>query len=196
MKKTIFTTIILVLVLALTGCKKGKYNSKGGSMTEEAAALGYMIEVSTSDFSEVEKSALMRSDENSPYTSGTLEYVENGSVTATIVFNGKEATCSDKKGTKQFGTEVKDCNKKECKKKDCKKTYYKKVITSPIVKSSECQYIVKGIVKFFDAKTGEWLATFDYGDGTCDDLIDKTSKDKKGGTDVYTFSMKDYPEWN
>ncbi len=196
MKKMVLTSTILALVFGFSACKKGKYDNKGGSMTEEAAALGYMVEVSNSDFTEVEKSTLVRLDENSPYTSGSFEYIENGAITATIVFNGTEATCSDKKGTKKFGTEIKDCDKKDCKKKGCEKTYYKKVITAPIVKSSECQYIVKGIVKFFDAKTGDWVATFDYGDGTCDDLIDKTTKDDKGGTDVHTFSMKDYPEWN
>ncbi len=68
---------------------------------------------------------------------------------------------------------------------------YDKVIIEPLVYSEECGYVVSGIIDFM--KDGQWVARFDYGGGTCDDLITKYTKDNSAG---YIFSMNDYPEFN
>ena len=75
--------------------------------------------------------------------------------------------------------------------KNDKNDKYTKVIMEPLVKSDDCQYIVAGIINFYDIDTGDWIATFDYGNGSCDEFILKTTTDGD-----FTFSMNDYPEWN
>ncbi len=61
---------------------------------------------------------------------------------------------------------------------------FKKVITDPLVKVDGCDYIVAGVIKFF--KKDKWVATIDFGDGTCDEWATKTTEDG-----VETFSLDD-----
>ena len=61
---------------------------------------------------------------------------------------------------------------------------YDKVVVEPLVKSEDCDYIVAGTVCFYEE--GLWVATIDFGNGTCDDKATKTTDD---GTT--TFSLKD-----
>ncbi len=188
MTKTMLISAVLMTALAFTACKKNTMHPGSGNMMTDLASAGHMVTVNSSDYERVEAEALKRPDENSPYTEGVIAYLEDGNVTASIDFSksGKDkAKCVDKDGEKEI-----ELSDGKAKGKD-KGSKYKKVVVEPIVKAEDCGYIVAGIIKFFDAKKGYWLATFDYGDGTCDDIITKTTKDG-----VYPFSMDDYPEWN
>ena len=62
-----------------------------------------------------------------------------------------------------------------------------KVIAEPIVKIEGCDYIVSGIIEFYSLKDDSWLATIDFGDGSCDEWATKTWD---GGSKE--FSMKDW----
>jgi len=62
-----------------------------------------------------------------------------------------------------------------------------KVITNPLVKIDDCDYIVSGIVEFYSTKDDSWLATINFGDGECDEWATKITDD---GT--FVFSMDDW----
>jgi len=72
-------------------------------------------------------------------------------------------------------------------KKGGDKDKFYKVIIEPIVKIEDCDYIVSGVIDFYSKKDDTWLATIDFGDGTCDEWATKITK--KG---TFKFSMDDW----
>ena len=60
---------------------------------------------------------------------------------------------------------------------------FEKVITKPLVKIDDCNFIVEGTIEF--RKEGEVVAVVDFGDGECDDIATKTVDGK-----TYEFSLK------
>lgn len=82
-------------------------------------------------------------------------------------------------GIEEEGTEGKD-GKKDGKKG---KSKYEKVITKPIEKLEDCDYVVAGTITYY--LKGETVAVVDFGDGTCDEWATKTVDGKE-----YTFSME------
>lgn len=68
---------------------------------------------------------------------------------------------------------------------------YEKVITSPLIKLDDCEYIVAGTIEYF--LDGEVVAIIDYGNGECDNIATKTidgevyefKLDEKGEKDEY-----------
>jgi len=126
---------------------------------------------------------------------GIIKYVKNGDTIAAIDFG--DGTCDEfafktwidknnKIQTKKFS--LKKWKKKH--KKGGKKGHgYKKLVVKPIVKDPNCAYNpVSGTIKYFDAKKGNWLATVDFGDGTCDTLATKITA--KG--DTINFHVDDF----
>lgn len=179
MKKLFLMSTVLFLGFGFTACeKKCNEPAKADDMISELMATGYFVDVNSVNYKAVVLTPLVRANENSPYTEGVIEYTENGNVSATIEFKNGAASCNGKSGSKSAYV-----------KKDGMK--YKVVVVEPLIKSIECGYIVDGIVKFYDIKSGAWLATFDYGNGSCDPYISKTTT--KGNS---MFSMNDYPSWN
>ncbi len=71
-------------------------------------------------------------------------------------------------------------------KKEGDKEKYYKVITEPIINIEGCDYIVSGMVEFYSYKDDTWLASIDFGDGTCDEWA---TKFWDGGNKV--FSLKE-----
>lgn len=180
MKKT--ALIIAITAAGLTSCQKE--NQGTDNMVAYAARYGQTVIVPSTDFEVEEASALTRADENSTYTSGELVYKVNGNEVARIDFDhGNDLQASV---TKDGTTETVSLGEGDH--GDAKD--YKKKVTEPLVYSEECGYVVSGVIKFFKGET--WVATFDYGDGTCDDLIAKTTAEYEN----YMFSMNDYPDWN
>jgi hypothetical protein len=179
MKKLLFMSTVLFFGFGFAACeKKCNEPAKADDMISELMATGYFVDLNSVNYKKVIVTPLVRANENSPYSEGVIEYTEAGIVSATIEFKNGVATCSGKSGSKLAYV-----------KKDGMK--YKVVVAEPLIKSIECGYIVDGIVKFYDIKSGAWLATFDYGNGICDPYILKTTA--KGNS---TFSMNDYPSWN
>jgi len=180
MKKSFF--LIAVVALGFTSCKK-----EGGgtdNMVAYAARYGQTVSVASTDFEVEVAEATARTNDDMAYTSGTLNYKVNGELVASIDFShGNELQALVTKDGNSETVELGEGDKGD--KKD-----YKKVIVEPLVYSEECGYVVSGIIKFYKDET--WVATFDYGDGTCDDVINKSTEDYES----YLFSMNDYPEWN
>jgi hypothetical protein len=177
MKKTILS-LTLIAGIALVSCNKENVEE---NFTTEASGETETLRLPESGYNMTVTETLTKSSGDA-YTSGIIEYTKNGNVLAT--FNYGSGDEDDK------ANYVKDGKKYDCKldgkgkgKKKFKKKF-KKVIIEPIVKSDDCQYIVSGIIKYYDYKSGDWLATVNYGDGTCDDIAVKTTKEGD-----YAFSL-------
>ena len=177
-------TFLLMAAVVFAGTSCSKFDKDGGdSMIAFAARYGQTVSVPDSDYEVEELSALNRPSDDMPYSSGEMKFISNGNEVATINYSHGDAyqALVSKEGNSEVVSLGED-------KED--KWDYKKVIVEPLVYSESCGYVVSGIIKFY--KGEKWVATFDYGDRTCDNLIAKTTEDY----DNYMFSMDDYPEWN
>jgi hypothetical protein len=184
MKTNVLLIASLLVATAFTSCRKEEMNK--GNMISELAGIHQIVTVPTNNFDRIEAEALNQPNSDAPYTAGTIEYHVDGAVVSRVVFDEagpQHAMHYDVAG----GTS----NTVSLQHEDSKDSKWKKVIVEPLVYSDECGYVVAGIIKLYEIDGGEWVATFDYGDGTCDDLINKDTAD--GNDD---FSMSDYPEWN
>jgi len=176
MKKTILS-LTLIAGIALVSCKKEKVEE---NFTTEVSTETETLRLPESGY-EMNVTENLTKSSGDIYTAGVIEYTKNGTVLAIFDFgNGEE----NKKG--QY---IKDGNTYDCslEKEGKDKKGYKKVIVEPIVKSDDCGYIVSGIIKYYAYKSGDWVATVDFGDGTCDDIAIKTTKDGE-----YTFNVSEY----
>ena len=93
---------------------------------------------------------------------GTIEFLKNGEIVAIVDFG--DGLC-DNIATKTIDGKVIEFS---LEKKDSK---YKKVVVEPLIKIEGCDYIVSGIVKFYEGN--KWVATIDFGDGECDQWATK-----------------------
>lgn len=176
MKKTVLS-LTLIAGIALVSCNKEKVEE---NFTTEVSTETETLRLSESGF-EMNISEELVKGSGEVYTSGIIEYTKNGNVLATFDFGSGEDNKTaqyEKNGTTY------DCSLE----KDGKgKKDYKKVIVRPIVKSDDCGYIVSGIIKYYDYKSGDWVATVDFGDGTCDDVAIKTTKEGD-----FTFNVSEH----
>jgi len=143
---------------------------------------------------------------NDVYTQGIIEYVKDEQVLARVEFGG--GTAEDKAKYTIDGVDYdldlkvedgyeddyeddskddEDCDG-DCDYDDEDDLAITKVIVQPIVKSEDCNFIVAGIIEFYDSNTGALLATVDFGDGTCDDIAEKT--DESGN--VTSFAVSEF----
>lgn len=170
--------MMIIAGVILSSCNKGNH---ADYLMKCLADEKPDVIFATSDYQKVVTHKLEKPDEKSPYNTGVIEYRIDNIVVATYDFGKYDkdyAGCSDEEG------EDKKCGLK----KDCDD--FKKVIIEPLVQPRDCDYIVAGIIKYYDMKSGKWIATFDFGDGACDPYVEKTTYEG-----VYTFSMDDYPEF-
>lgn len=135
------------------------------------------------------------------YTKGTIKFVKGNETVAVLDYgNGELDHWAIKKADGKIykiDLSKKDCCKGKDKGGKCTKGdkgdkgtkgdkgdkgKYKKVISKPLVKAEGCNYITEGTIKFFYGT--KWVATIDYGDGTCDNIATKTWK---GGSKVITL---------
>lgn len=157
-------TLILFTIVGLfcsAGCsKKDQWNSFYDEVTSEEAQLN----LDQSSFEMETTEELYASLAMDYYTSGTVLYKQNGETLASIDYgNGTHDAVAVKtqNGVSEEFSLEKDCSESE-------KGKYYKVVIEPIVKTNDCDYIVAGVVKYFDCESNEWVATVDYGVGTCD----------------------------
>jgi len=176
--------LIVVGVFTLSSCKKDALNPKD-AFSEEVTSEEAVLVLSKSNY-ERNISEPLETNGNDYYSKGKIEYKVDNQIEA--VFNFGD---SDKKVlvTKN------GVGKKYDLKKGDKKSKYKKVIVSPLIKTNDCNYIVEGIIKYYDSKSGEYLATIDFGNGTCDEFATKSwpagkTKDKTWPAGSKTFSLK------
>ena len=191
MKISILVIAAFSTTLVLSSCNKD-FEKEVDTLFSELASERDFVQLEDPNYERVESETLVQNSENDPYEEGVIEYRENGTTVARVDFGALDpdhAKCW-RIARDDVGQLRGEDYEVELKKDASDKEYiYDKVIIEPLVTVKGCDYIVAGIIKFY--KKGTWVATFDYGDGNCDALIDKTTKDG-----FSTFSMDDYPEWN
>lgn len=186
MKKRVIG-IAMIGALVLVSCNKEESEI---DFTESVSTSDESLRLAESGYTINEVSPL-GGIEDDKFTEGVLEYVKDGEVLATVDF--ADGTSADEAMIEQDGEkngcplEHMDKEGKGKKFGKGKKHRFKKVIVEPIVKTDDCDYIVSGIVKLFDKKSGDWVATIDFGDGTCDDQATKETKDG-----FNTFTLKQH----
>ena len=190
MKKNILGLSVLSIIV-LASCQKGKLLD---NFFDEVSTEECQLNLSESDF-EVNTIEPLSSSGTDYYTDGRLEYVKNNELLAIVDF-GDGANDSQALTTVN-GTNTSIELKKESSKYKGKKSKYKKVIVEPLVKTDGCDFIVSGIIKYYELKSGDWVATIDFGDGTCDEWATKTwdvdvFPDYPSGTN--DFSVFDYKD--
>ncbi len=178
MKKNlkILTLLFASTLFIFTACNKDKNAEKDDFYNEIEYQQEDLKFDGDGDYEKVIVNPIIKLDNCKFIVAGTIEFRKNGEVIATVDFG--DGTC-DNLATKTIDGKTYEF-KLDSKGKDDK---YKKVIVEPIVKLENCEYIVAGIVKFYEGD--KWIATLDFGDGTCDEWATKTWD---GGSKV--FSMK------
>jgi len=183
--KTIFYILTMISV-GLISCQKSEKGVNDFSLEVSTETAQIMLSSSGGNMNISE--TLVTSASFDYYIDGELAYVQNGQIVATVNFGeGEEDSFAllEKDGTLTT-IEL----KKDGAMYNGKKSKYKKVIVEPLVKSEDCDYIIAGIIKYFDSESGAWVATIDFGEQICDEWATKTAADWSG---EYVFSLDD---WN
>ena len=177
MKKTIriFALIVIGLSIIFTSCQKESIDK---SMEDEIANDEANIYLKSVHYETSIVKPLVKPDDCAFYTEGTIEYSLGGKIVAIVDFGDGEkdnwATKTIKGVTSEF----------DLKRKKDKSKYTKRII-KPLVKTTNCNYIVEGTIEYLE--NGIIVAIIDYGNGVCDEWATKTWN---GGSKV--FSLKDW----
>ncbi len=159
----VLTFVIISLLIAVSGCNKEKTSSdydvdKSVSEMKEDIALD-----GDGRFEKVITSRLVKPDDCRFIVSGTIEYYLNGDLVAIVDYGNGNcdniATKTVRGTTTRFELDAGD------------DPNYRKVIVEPLVGIEGCEYIVSGRIEFY--KDGDWIATIDFGDGSCDNIAVK-----------------------
>ena len=162
MKTTKFLVLLAVsIAIVFIACKKDNENISDSEFGDDEANI-FLRSV---DYESNVIKPLIKPNDYSFYTEGTIEYKLDGEVMAKVDFGNGEKDQWAKK-TVDGKTYDFDLTKK---KKDCK---YEKKIVRPLVKTDDCKYIVEGTIEYYEK--GKCVATIDFGDGTCDEWATKT----------------------
>lgn len=185
--KNAILSLMSVGVLGLVSCDKEKVDQASKDFIDELSQERMQVTVMESGFQMEETSSTTKSQEEDYYVSGVLTYQKNEEVLAIVDFgDGTE----DSEATLTVGTETSFFDlKKEEDEFNGEKSKYKKVVVEPIVKADDCDYIVAGIIKYYDVENGDWVATIDFGDGSCDDIATKTTADSE---EIHEFSLSEW----
>jgi hypothetical protein len=170
------TVLFLSIIFVFAACNKDKNAEKDELYNEIEYQQEDLKFDGDGDYDKVIVNPIVKLEGCKFIVAGTIEFRKDGEVIATVDFG--DGTC-DNLATKTVNGETTEF-KLDFKEKDDK---YKKVVVEPIIKLENCEYIVAGIVKFYEGDL--WVATLDFGDGTCDEWATKTWD---GGSKV--FSMK------
>jgi hypothetical protein len=174
--------------ISFTSCKKDSAKTMN-PMSMEIATDEASLRLANSGYQEEITDELVTANGQDYYTEGTIEYKSGNEILAVVNF---ETNSNEQANLTQNGisTEI-DLKKKK------QGSKYKKVIVKPIVKTDDCNYIVAGTIKYFDYETGTYLATIDYGNGTCDEWATKiwpagNYNDKSWAAGSKTFSLDEW----
>jgi hypothetical protein len=184
-KMKLLGLMAIASVVSFTSCKKESVNTLDPMSTEIASEEPNVILARAGYQTEITNELLSENGEEY-YSEGSIEYKSGSEILAVVNFNSNsniKATLIKNGISSEF-----DLKKKKTFSK------YKKVIMKPLVKTNDCKYIVEGIIKYYDSKTGSYLATIDYGSGTCDEWATKTwaagsEGDKSWPAGSDTFSL-------
>ena len=177
-----FVLFAISLAFIFTACNKENASSKSSEDADMLKSASYeeAILVLKGDFKKTITKPLVKIEGCKYIVEGTIEFSKEGEVIAIIDFG--DGDCDDI-ATKTVDGKTTEFSLKEGEGIE----WYYKVISEPIVKLEDCDYIVSGVIDFYSKKDDSWLATIDFGDATCDEWATKIWN---GGSKQ--FSMKDW----
>ena len=168
-------SLIFTFIFILSSCTKDKdLESKNDlQFMESQESTDILLRVDNqntdNDYEKVIVTPLEKIDNCKYIVSGRIEYHQDNVVVAYIDYG--DGICDNiamvmRDGiTSEISLDKEDRgNKKE----------YNKIIVEPLVKTETCDYITSGIIEYYLIDTDTWVATIDYGDGTCDEWATKT----------------------
>ena len=173
-----FTRLLSILLLGFmiifTSCKKDdsadKLNDMFKDLPPDLEFLG------DGDYVKIISKPLIKLEDCVYIVEGTIEFHKGNKVLAIIDYG--DGIC-DNIATKTIDGVTSEFNLD----KMDDKPDYKKVIIEPLIKIEGCDYIVAGIIKFY--YQDKWIATLDYGDGSCDEWA---TKKWDGGSEVISLA--------
>ena len=170
--------LLVICAFLFSACNKDK-DVEVKSLESEIAGEFHNLTVPVSGYDIEVTEALEKATDSEYYTTGIIEYRKDGDVLATIDFG--DGT-KDAVATKEKDGDKEDIDLTQKKDGEDKKDDFKKVIVEPLVKADDCDYITSGIIKYY--KYEEWVATINFGDGTCDNEAEKETEEG-----FYTFTL-------
>lgn len=184
MKNSIKVLVLFAFSLAtiFSSCSKEDASSKDDMDMLKSAAFdeATLAIYGSGDYEKVITKPLVKLDDCKYIVEGTIEFRKGNEIFGSIDFGN--GTCDDI-ATKTVGDKSTEFSLK----KEGDKDWYYKVVTEPIIKIEHCDYIVAGVIDFYSKKDNSWLATMDFGDGTCDEWAVKITNEGS-----YEFSMDNW----
>lgn len=183
MKKSFGFLMVITIFIAsgILSCQKSDEINKDSFDKELKSLEADFTFTGSGEFEKMITSPLIKTNDCKYIVAGTIEFYKHEELVAVIDFG--DGTC-DNIATKTIDGNTVEFNLDKTG-KDNKGDKYEKVIVEPLVKIEGCDYIVSGVVKFFQGD--KWVATIDFGDGACDDLATKTWD---GGSKVFSLSKQ------
>ena len=169
------SSLIFTFIFIFSSCTKDKdLESKNDlQFMESQESTDILLRVDNqntdNDYDKVIVTPLEKIDNCKYIVSGRIEYHQDNVVVAYIDYG--DGTCDNiatvmRDGiTSEISLDKEDRGGKE---------EYNKVIVEPLVKIETCDYITSGIIEYYLIENDTWVATIDYGDGTCDEWATKT----------------------
>ncbi len=186
MKNTVKTLLLSAIAMAfmIASCSKETTSDTKQDESDLMKTASYeepdLLLTGGGDFERVITKPLVKPDDCRFIVEGVVEFRKNGETIAVIDFG-------DGKCDQWAAIKVRGKTRRISLKRFKQGAKFYKVIAEPIVKIEGCDYIVSGIIEFYSLKDDSWLATIDFGDGTCDEWATKTWD---GGSKE--FSMKEW----
>ena len=170
----ILSMIVLGFMIMLSSCKKDDSADKSDDMFK---GLSPDLEfLGDGDYEKIITKPLVKLEDCKYIVEGTIEFHKGDKLLAIIDYgNGNcdnHATKTIDGITSEFNLDKTD-----------DKPDYKKVIIEPLIKIEGCNYIVAGVIEFY--YQDKWIATLDFGDGTCDEWA---TKKWDGGSEVISLA--------
>jgi len=184
MKKisTILSVTAIALICIVNSCTKENKTSIAEDNIVKAA-VGEKADIfidSDGRFEKVITKRLVKPDDCRFITEGAIEFRKGDRVLAVIDYGNGE--CDDIATKTVNGSSVRF----SLKRLNGKWSYFM-VVEEPLVKIANCDYIVSGVVAFYSLKNKAWLASINFGDGTCDEWATKITKNGRR-----QFSLDDW----
>lgn len=176
MKKqlAVFIFLFASMLMIFSACNKKSSSDKDSLYYEIDFQQEDLKFDGEGDYVKVIINPLIKKDDCKFIVAGTIEYRKGDQVIAVVDFG--DGTCDN------IATKTVDGVTYEFEMDD-KDDKYTKVVTEPIVKLEDCQYIVAGVVEFYEGD--KWVAKIDFGDGTCDEWA---TKYWEGGSKVFSMA--------